>query len=297
MTLSNIFCLDKDEGTYLIEDTIDCPGHPLLTSALAHVASNHDKVYWLSFEACLRTPAGLADVSKNVEIIVPQHRPDLRLDIDELHLNYLASVVRRRDAENVALFVDSLNFLILGSSVSRAVELLSFARQVIGVKCICAMVHVDDMDGELLLELEYFFAAVVRLLPCDATGIYCRYKQTSKKSSGKVVRTDGTIALHDSGRVLVSPHVAPKVVKPAASGAAPVATPEADKEPIPGLPFKLSLTSSQREARANVKLPYLKPAAAAESGALPATSGANIHYEFDEGDDYDDEDPDNDLGF
>lgn len=57
---------------------------------------------------------------------------------------------------------------------------------------------------------------------------------------------------------------------------------EADTTDAP-LTFNLSLTDSQRQAKDNVVLPY-----------LPKT-GATVDYEPDEADDFDDDDPDEDL--
>ncbi|KAL7752894.1 Elongator complex protein [Sorochytrium milnesiophthora] len=69
----------------------------------------------------------------------------------------------------------------------------------------------------------------------------------------------------------------------------PTAATAAADDPAANLSFNLNLTDGQREARAAVVLPYLK-AQQQDSG-----EGGDIHYHPDEGDDFDDEDPDADL--
>ncbi|KAJ2720351.1 Elongator complex protein [Coemansia sp. Benny D115] len=75
-------------------------------------------------------------------------------------------------------------------------------------------------------------------------------------------------------------------------------------DPTANLSFNLSLTDRQRRDKANVVLPYLDAqmavdASAASSGiassAPVATTGAEILYQLDEEDDWDEDDPDDDL--
>lgn len=58
-------------------------------------------------------------------------------------------------------------------------------------------------------------------------------------------------------------------------------------DPTSNLSFNLSLTDDQKKARADVQLPYLK--------AQETEQKAVITYHPDEADDFDEEDPDDDL--
>lgn len=64
-------------------------------------------------------------------------------------------------------------------------------------------------------------------------------------------------------------------------------------DPTANLSFNLNLTAEQRKAKANVKLPYTMSQAEQERELAGQTS--MIHYEADDGDDVDEEDPDDDL--
>ncbi|KAI9491362.1 Elongator complex protein 5 [Zychaea mexicana] len=59
-------------------------------------------------------------------------------------------------------------------------------------------------------------------------------------------------------------------------------------DPMANLPFNLSLTDNQRRAKDNVELPFMK----VQEQQQPS---GHIYYEPDAGDDFDDEDPDDDL--
>ena len=63
------------------------------------------------------------------------------------------------------------------------------------------------------------------------------------------------------------------------------------------LTFNLKLTPAEEEARAQAVLPYTKTAEAAYTVELQGSrgGGGTIFYEPDEVDDFDDEDPDDDL--
>ncbi|XP_065198409.1 elongator complex protein 5-like [Sycon ciliatum] len=73
-------------------------------------------------------------------------------------------------------------------------------------------------------------------------------------------------------------------------------------DPTANLTFNLRLTSKEKEARSNVVLPYTQVqkrdrsvAGGPSSGQLGAAGGGQIYYQPDDADDFDEEDPDDDL--
>ena len=66
-------------------------------------------------------------------------------------------------------------------------------------------------------------------------------------------------------------------------------------DPTANLTFKLKLTDSEKKARSNVKLPYMLDQEQ-KAAHLDASSGSGkIIYHHDDADDFDEEDPDDDL--
>lgn len=77
--------------------------------------------------------------------------------------------------------------------------------------------------------------------------------------------------------------------------------PDLPTDPMANLSFNLSLTETQRQAKENVVLPYMK-VQQQQGNDIPDTQktpggggGGHIYYEPDAADDFDDEDPDDDL--
>ncbi|KAF7727489.1 Elongator complex protein [Apophysomyces ossiformis] len=71
-------------------------------------------------------------------------------------------------------------------------------------------------------------------------------------------------------------------------------TSEEQPDVISNLSFNLSLTDEQRKAKESIVLPYMKAQRTVEVEKEISNSG-NIYYEPDAADDFDDEDPDDDL--
>ncbi|KAG0165587.1 Elongator complex protein [Apophysomyces sp. BC1034] len=71
-------------------------------------------------------------------------------------------------------------------------------------------------------------------------------------------------------------------------------TEEEKPDIMSNLSFNLSLTDEQRKAKENIVLPYIKAQHTIEVEKEKSNSG-NIYYEPDAADDFDDEDPDDDL--
>lgn len=108
-----------------------------------------------------------------------------------------------------------------------------------------------------------------------------------RKKSGKVQYATEGFYLGSKGLIIVA--------APQLTGEEP--EPEVDMDdtmtqpdPTANLSFNLSLTDNQRRAKDNVELPFMKV-----QQETTGTSGGHIYYQPDAGDDFDDEDPDDDL--
>ncbi|ORX45457.1 hypothetical protein DM01DRAFT_1170759 [Hesseltinella vesiculosa] len=78
-----------------------------------------------------------------------------------------------------------------------------------------------------------------------------------------------------------------------------IETPEPVADPTANLSFNLTLTEEQRKTKDSLVLPYLKAQQIELEGHMPSVqpppAGGAIYYEPDAADDFDDEDPDDDL--
>ena len=164
---------------------------------------------------------------------------------------------------------------------------------------VVAFVHPDlvsDANLRILAHISHLHTTVD--MHPDLVGAF-RILSVLRKPSGKVVVERKTLVQDAEGKNLV------EVNEKLDNGATKdkPAPPEAD--PASNLTFNLRLTDAEKEARANTALPYLlndsKMAAYLEetssSVVRHSRDGGEVIYMPDEADDFDDEDPDDDLDF
>ncbi|KAJ2799197.1 hypothetical protein H4R21_003637, partial [Coemansia helicoidea] len=126
----------------------------------------------------------------------------------------------------------------------------------------------------------------------------CLVRLEHRKQLGKIGHE---LALFETDKQLRPVFSAVPIAEPAAQPATSAAgdsgpsLPPAEGPPA-GLPFNLGLTDKQRQDRANVELPYLQAQLADASISEPRpAAGGEIHYQPDAEDDWDEDDPDDDL--
>lgn len=160
---------------------------------------------------------------------------------------------------------------------------------------VVALVHPDlvsDANLRILAHLAQFHVTA-DVHPHIKGGL--KYHSVLRKSSGKVVVEDKVFVVDGDGVSLR------EIDERAADDQHSVTT---DPDPASNLTFNLRLTETEKVARANTALPYIlneskKSAYLEESGNQVKThaSSGDVVYLPDEADDFDDEDPDDDLDF
>lgn len=66
-------------------------------------------------------------------------------------------------------------------------------------------------------------------------------------------------------------------------------------DPTQNLTFNLKLTDNERQARSNLKLPYMYHEEKKSDIAVNSVGEGKVFYQPDEADDFDEDDPDDDL--
>ncbi|XP_019628065.1 PREDICTED: elongator complex protein 5-like isoform X1 [Branchiostoma belcheri] len=111
-----------------------------------------------------------------------------------------------------------------------------------------------------------------------------------RRKSGKVIRQDEEY--HISAQWSLTSRVQKAPVRPAAQP-----DQESQVDPTANLTFNLRLTDTEKEARSRVVLPYMHHQRKKAPDKPAATPGGQIFYQPDDVDDFDEEDPDDDLDF
>jgi len=158
----------------------------------------------------------------------------------------------------------------------------------------------DDAHVRILMHIASYYANITT---ANTTHSF-KCHSVLRKSSGKVVVARSILNADKEGKLTSSDDTACNSLAPKDSSTA-----SSEVDPASNLTFNLRLTDSEREARANTALPYLlteskKSAYLHESagvrinkrgGGSSLVEGGEIVYVPDEVDDFDDEDPDDDL--
>jgi len=127
--------------------------------------------------------------------------------------------------------------------------------------------------------------------------LYCKLsyncKSLLKKTSGKLIAKTIILQLDEYGRLCSFQEDSSMAIKQCAQESSTL-------DPASNLTFNLHLTDSEKQARASIALPYIlnessKSAYLGNQISTTVNHGGNVIYVPDDADDFDDEDPDDDL--
>ncbi|XP_070582734.1 elongator complex protein 5 isoform X3 [Erythrolamprus reginae] len=262
------------EGLLLIQDAVACEGHSLLKTFVAAAARRAESIHVLSFDLPeLEFKAGM---STEVTSRISYHDafPDplgwsgrgSGLTLGEFSASELASRLATTSRGSTTIVLDSLSWLLLRlpfPSVCQVLAQLPRKANAAGLKIvrIVALIHRDLHPPAQLDVLKTLARLVVTLQP----------GQGSRRGGDGTPQT--AVVLHrKKGNQFLQ-----KI------------------DPTAGLTFNLCLTEAERQARESVPLPYQFSEEKKSSLLQTSTEEGKIYYEPDAADDFDDEDPDDDL--
>ncbi|VEN39547.1 unnamed protein product [Callosobruchus maculatus] len=152
-----------------------------------------------------------------------------------------------------------------------------------GVTQIVALLHLDLLDASWkVMELFNFLSTLSMKIQPQFSSEYGRIQYQCKKSGGKIVKQ--VEEYYFEGDKLETK----KIEKPDPKKLLENAT-KTEINPDDLATFKITLTDKEKESRDQLILPYLP------KNEDNTTEGGQIYYKFDEQDDWDEEDPDDDL--
>ncbi|XP_028394051.1 elongator complex protein 5-like [Dendronephthya gigantea] len=168
-------------------------------------------------------------------------------------------------------------------------EVINFHTKTFEVSQTVALVHSDVHDENTLFPLNYIASTIIELKnhvdKKDCAGHFVTI--THCKNSGKLHRKREAYQIDSECHVNVIP------IEDNDTGQEPAALSEI-VDISSNLTFKLSLTEEQKQARAQLQLPYLLDDRTKKT-QLDLGKKSQIFYQADEVDDLDEEDPDDDL--
>ncbi|XP_068612032.1 elongator complex protein 5 isoform X2 [Brachionichthys hirsutus] len=253
-----------DGGVFhIIQDSASCCGRSLLKSFINYALNRDEAVHVLGFEV---SEEEMKDGLKGSQIqrlrFHNAHTDPLgwtdekAFTVQQFNLEALVHLVKQTPRPKPAtLVIDSLSWILRHHSPSVVCRTLDQLRKGGSVRSIISLLHADMHHRGTVGSVCQLATSVITVAP-GMEGDGTVAKMTKRSRSGKVVQ---------------------------------------DMDPTAKLTFNLRLSDAERKAREKLSLPFVfskeKKTALLHSGP----GSGKIHYEPDANDDFDEEDPDDDL--
>ncbi|XP_070710918.1 elongator complex protein 5 [Pempheris klunzingeri] len=282
-------------GFLIIQDSANCSGRHLLKSFISAALNREEAVHVLGFEVseeelkdgfvgahiqrlqyhnAYRDPLGWAD------------NPDFTAH--QFCLEELTHLVKQTSHSKPAtLVIDSLSWILRHISAPAVCKTLQHLRKGGAVRAIIGLLHADMHQRGTVGSVCHLATSVVTVAP-GMKGDEAVAKITRRSKSGKVMQDEEIFSIKEDLTVIVHS-------KPSQLGSKQSDPEEQGTDPTANLTFNLRLSDTEREAKEKLALPFVfsqeKKTALLHSGP----GSGRILYEPDANDDYDQEDPDDDL--
>ncbi|KAI3376408.1 hypothetical protein L3Q82_016888, partial [Scortum barcoo] len=185
------------------------------------------------------------------------------------------------------LVIDSLSWILRHLSPPAVCKTLQQLRKGGAVRAIIGLLHADMHQRGTVGSLCHLASSVISVAP-GMKADEAVAKITKRSKSGKVMQDEEIFCLKEDLTVIVQS-------KPSQHGPKQTDLEEQESDPTANLTFNLRLSDIEREAKEKLALPFVfskeKKTALLHSGP----GSGRILYEPDANDDYDQEDPDDDL--
>ncbi|KAG9346334.1 hypothetical protein JZ751_006645 [Albula glossodonta] len=292
--LLDIIQTSEGGGFIIIKDTVDCCGRQLLKGFINAALKREEAVHVLGFEVCedefragldsrytkgLCFHDGYTDPLGWTDCLPFTMHQFTALEINA-HLNQSEPV------KTVTLVIDSLSWMLQHYSPVVVCQRLQELRRGGALRSILVLLHSDLHQQGIVGSLCHLATAVILVSP-GMSGQYTVAKTTRRTKSGKVTHEEECFNISED--LVVS-------IEAQSSSCNTVAEPEDyEADPAANLTFNLRLSEVEREAKENLSLPFVFSQEKKSALLRPRPGAGRILYEPDANDDFDQEDPDDDL--
>ncbi|KAL4221102.1 Elongator complex protein [Mactra antiquata] len=283
----------------LVEDSVSQSGRPLLISILHSLCKRVEKVHYICFDrepgfvkACLQSECSsrviFHDGTSN--ILGWENKQSLNVNCDLV--KYLNDSKGHHASTSVAIVCDSLSPLILHRSApytcQTVTKLASAKIQAAEVDQVVCLLHKDLHDNHSINLLHHIATTIITVKPPKFEHFLMATHTLHKRLSGKVIKLEEHFTLNNE-------YVIQDITEVKSIDTSKVAMETSQPDPTANLTFNLTLTDKEKEARSQVKLPYTYDQSRQDETLTKSVGEGKIFYQPDEADDFDEEDPDDDL--
>lgn len=304
--IENILNGKEQSKIVLIKDTLEQSAWPLATCYLKSLSNRFDQIHLLCFDIPPK-------MFKNVlpeETLLHCTFHDFSCDplgwLDNGHLSVkdtdILSYLQKdpilsnshSQGQQVAVMLCSLTNLIIHRSPSYTCRLLKrltdthtppFAGVTVGQ--VVSLVHSDLHSDQLLSHLGFVASSEITLQNSFSSDTTLNCHIRHHRTTGKILQIKEQFRL--------SPNFELKDVIEQKSAAVHLTTDDNQPDPTANLTFNLNLTDKEKKDRSRQVLPHIKIQNTPQEDETKSGGGGQIFYEPDDADDFDEEDPDDDL--
>ncbi|KAG7496501.1 elongator complex protein 5 [Solea senegalensis] len=208
--------------------------------------------------------------------------------VRQFNLEEITHLVKQTShAKAATLVIDSLSWILRHVSPSIVCKTLQQLKKGGAVRTIIGLLHADMHQRGTVGSVCHLATSVITVVP-GINGDEAVAKITKRSKSGKVMQDEEIFTIKEDLTIIVQS-------KSSQTGLKHPHTEEQEADPAANLTFNLRLSDTEREAKEKLALPFVfskeKKTALLHSGL----GSGRILYEPDANDDYDQEDPDDDL--
>lgn len=293
--LSELLQGNDTGGFLIIQDSCRYSGRNLLRSFISSALDREEVVHVLGFESseeelkdALR-PAGLQRLHFHNAYSDPLGWTDRSgFTVNEFSLEELTHLVKQSPHSKPAtLVIDSLTWILRHGSPPAVCKTLQQLRKGGAVRAVTALLHADMHQRGTVGSVCHLATSVIAVSP-GVKGDEALAKITKRSKSGKVFQDEEIFSIKEDLTVSI-------LNKPSLPGHTQVDSEEQQTDPTANLTFNLRLSDTEREAKEKLALPFMFSKEKKTALLHPNQGSGRILYEPDANDDYDQEDPDDDL--
>lgn len=282
-------------GFVLVQDSASCSGRYLLKSLLCASVNREEVVHVLSFDVSeeeltdgLKESAAQRLHFHNAYTDPLGWTSDPPFTVDHFTAEDLTPLIKQTAHHKpVTLVVDSLSWILRHHKPPAVCRTLQQLRKGGAVRAIIGLLHADMHPRGTVGSLSHLASCVFTVSP-GVKGDETVVKITKRSKSGKVTQDEEIFSIKDDFTVTVQ-------AKTSHPGLKHINTEEQERDPTTNLTFNLRLSDSEREAKEKLALPFLFSKERKTALLHSGPGSGRIVYEPDANDDYDQEDPDDDL--
>lgn len=293
--LSELLQGNDSGGFLIIRDSCNHSGRNLLKCFISCALNREEAVHVLGFEVSeeelkdgLNTSASQRLHYHNAYSDPLGWTDQPAFTIKRFSLEELTRLVKQPSHSKPAtLVIDSLSWILRHVSPTSVCKILQQLKKGGAVRAVICLLHADLHQRGTVGSICHLASSVITVWP-GMRGEDALAKITKRSKSGKVTQDEVIFSVSEDLTVTVQN-------KPSQTGHKAADPEEQQADPTANLTFNLRLSDTERQAKENLSLPFVFSKEKKSALLHPGQGSGRILYEPDANDDYDQEDPDDDL--